>query len=96
MISVTIVTLAHPGMGDELEQAWVFAARQAVEKDPGCRAIHISRSLDNPDRILAFEIYGSADELAAHNQSALSQELRPILERLVCAPPEIHVATLIV
>lgn len=95
MISVTIVATAHTGKGEELAAAWNHCAKLALTHDPGCKTFHVSRSRDNPDQVLVFEIYGSKEAFDAHSTSELAKELLPTLVPLVSGEPRIYVADLL-
>lgn len=95
MIGVTIISKAHAGKGSELAEAWLNCAKRTLAHDPGCKSFNVMRSHDNPDQVLVFEVYGSKEELDAHNASDLSKELLPTLIPLVAGAPDIHMADLL-
>lgn len=60
-------------------------ARASVAEEPGCRQFDVLRALDDPCRIVLYEVYDSEDAFKAHMGMAHTQTFlaaaKPLVER---------------
>ena len=90
MIGVTIIAMAQPGKGQELAEAWFRAGKRTMAQDPECKSFVVSIDRENPDQVIASEIYTSQEAVDAHNSSDLAKELLPVLMSLAAGPPTVY------
>ena len=81
-----------PGARDEVEQVWKKHMQRAIEANAG-HEIYVYSFTSDPDRICAFQVYGSAEEAKAFLKTpaylAYEQEVAPLLE----GPPKVEILT---
>ncbi len=95
MISVTVIATAQPGKGQELAEIWAKAGHRTLAEDPECKSFVIGISKENPDQLIASEVYTSQAALDAHNESDIAQEIVPTMIALSAGPPAVHVADVV-
>ena len=64
--------------------------RMKMAQDPECKSFVVSIDRENPDRVIASEIYTSQEAVDAHNSSDLAKELLPVLMSLAAGPPTVY------
>lgn len=67
------VTLVHVRVKSEHVQAFIDATRRNHEgsvQEPGCLRFDVVQSTEEPDRFVLYEAYRSAEDAAAHKQTA--------------------------
>ena len=90
MIGVIATLQAKPGQGDRLAAALERAAPLVRSNEPGCSFYQPIRAQENPDVIKVFEIYDSAEAIAAHRETAHFQPLKEAFGALLAAPPTVE------
>jgi (4S)-4-hydroxy-5-phosphonooxypentane-2,3-dione isomerase len=70
MISLTIIVEAAADRVDDFIKYLTEEARDALDKEPGCRRFEISRSSEQPHVFALFEVYDDMAALEAHRQTA--------------------------
>lgn len=87
MLSVTLVMRALPGQTEALADFWRESAERVLSTEPGCRAFHVSRNIQDPDEFTIFEIYESQEAFDAHHApKPRSAEIVARLNQLRKAP----------
>ena len=67
------VTLVHVHVKPERVQDFIAAAgrnHEASVKEPGCLRFDVLQSEEDPNRFVLYEAYRSAEDAAAHKQTA--------------------------
>ena len=95
MICVTIIATAQPGKGEELAAIWAQAGQRTLDEDPACKSFVVGISQENPDQLIASEVYTTQEALEAHNDSDISKEIIPVMMAMSAGPPTVHVATVV-
>jgi quinol monooxygenase YgiN len=79
-----------PGARDAVEQVWKKHMQPAIDANAG-HEIYVYAFGTDPDRICAFQVYGSAEEanafLKTSDYLAYEHEVAPLLE----GPPQVEV-----
>ncbi len=95
MICVTVIATAQPGKGQELAEVWAKAGQRTLTEDAECKSFVVGISKENPDQLIASEVYSSEAALEAHNESDIAQEIIPVMMSLSAGPPTVHVADVV-
>ena len=74
---IVLVARYHgkPGRGDAIEAALKRVAPLVKEREPGCKLYQASRSQDNPDNFLLYELYEDEAALLAHRDTPHFKEI---------------------
>ncbi len=79
-----------PGARDAVQKVWQKHMQPAIEANAG-HEVYVYSFGSDPDRICAFQVYGSAEAAAAFLKTpaylAYEKEVAPLLE----APPQVEV-----
>ncbi len=95
MICVTVIANAQPGKGQELAQVWAEAGQRTLAEDAECTSFVVGISKEDPDQLIASEVYTSQEALDAHNDSDIAKEIIPTMMSLSAGPPTVHVADVV-
>lgn len=95
MIFVTVIATAQPGKGQELAEIWAKAGQRTLAEDAECKSFVVGISKENPDQLIASEVYTTQEALDAHNESDIAQEIIPTMMSLSAGPPMVHVADVV-
>ena len=93
MITVIATIRAKPGKGPELEADFRAWAEVVKAKEPGTLQYTLSRSREDPDLYVAFELYADDAAVAAHMANF---QARPASPDIAAGPPKIEVLDKIV
>ena len=93
MITVIATIRAKPGKGPELEADFRAWAEVVKAKEPGTLQYTLSRSREDPDLYVAFELYADDAAVAAHMANF---QARPAGPDIAAGPPKIEVLDKIV
>ena len=93
MITVIATIRAKPGKGPELEADFRAWADVVKAKEPGTLQYTLSRSREDPDLYVAFELYADDAAVAAHMANF---QTRPAGPDIAMGPPKIEVLDKIV
>lgn len=77
MIVLAVKYTCPPGKTDEVLAGLRRMAPLVKQHEPGCRAYQVSRSTENPDLLLLYEVY---DDQAALDQHASSNYFKEIIQ----------------
>ena len=77
MLVLAVKYTCPPDKTDEILAALRRMAALVKQHEPGCRAYQVSRSDENPDLLLLYEVY---DDQAALNQHAASDHFKQIIQ----------------
>jgi autoinducer 2-degrading protein len=83
------VTLVHVVVKPECIDGFIAATRanhEASVREPGNRRFDILQSPDDPGRFLLYEAYASAEDAAAHKQTAHYAQWRDTVAPMMAAP----------
>lgn len=83
------VTLVHVVVKPECIDAFIAATRtnhEASVREPGNRRFDILQSPDDPGRFILYEAYASAEDAAAHKQTAHYAQWRDTVAPMMAAP----------
>jgi autoinducer 2-degrading protein len=58
----------HDGMADKFMPLIGSNARESVEREPGCRQFDVLRVLDDPNRVVLYEVYDDLPAFDAHRE----------------------------
>jgi quinol monooxygenase YgiN len=72
-----------PEAMDAFVAAAIADARASVANEPGCRQFDVTRSNEDPNRILLYEVYDSEAAFDAHLQTPHLATFRAQIEPLV-------------
>jgi quinol monooxygenase YgiN len=75
MIALVAVYHCQPGKGDEVEAQLKRMAPLVTEHEPGCRLYQASRSQENPDVFLLYELYADQAALEVHRETPHFKEI---------------------
>jgi quinol monooxygenase YgiN len=73
----------RPEAIDAFVTAAIADARDSVANEPGCRQFDVTRSNEEPNRILLYEVYDSAAAFDAHLETPHLATFRDQIEPLV-------------
>lgn len=75
---------ALPGKGDEVRDVLQTQARNALEKEPGCRQFDVCGDPDDPHKFFLYELYDDDAAVEAHGQydhyAAFRVSIDPLLK----------------
>ncbi len=83
------VTLVHVHVKPECVDAFIEATRanhEASVREPGNRRFDVLQSADDPCRFVLYEAYVSAEDAAAHKQTAHYQTWRDTVADMMAKP----------
>jgi (4S)-4-hydroxy-5-phosphonooxypentane-2,3-dione isomerase len=83
------VTLVHVRVKPERAAAFIAATRanhEASIAEPGNRRFDVLQSPDDPARFVLYEAYASADDAAAHKQTAHYAAWRDAVAEMMAEP----------
>jgi quinol monooxygenase YgiN len=88
LITLAVKYTCQPGKVEEVLAALRRMAALVKQHEPGCHAYQISRSVDNPDLLLLYELYDDQAALDFHTQTdhfkqIIQGEVIPLLESRV-------------
>ncbi len=69
MITLAVTYQCHPGKSDDVLAALRRMGALVKQHEPNCHAYQISRSHDDPDRLLLYELYADQAALDVHAQT---------------------------
>ncbi|MGH2560071.1 MAG: putative quinol monooxygenase [Thermomicrobiales bacterium] len=75
MIVLTAIYHGQAGKGDEIEAALKRMAPLVAEQEPGCAMYQVSRSHDDADRFLLYELYADQAAIDAHRATPHFKEI---------------------
>lgn len=81
MIVLTATYTVRSGEMTNVLQALAEMTRLVKEKEPGCVMYRAHRSVDQPDRVLLYEVYTDQASFDAHSSSPYFQDI--VLGRIV-------------
>ena len=93
MITVIATIRAKPGKGSELEADFRAWAEVVKAKEPGTLQYTLSRSREDPDLYVAFELYADDAAVAAHMANF---QARPAGPDIAMGPPKIEILNKVV
>jgi quinol monooxygenase YgiN len=88
--AVVIRHTTKPGMRDDVERVWRRHMRPAIEANPEHKLYVYSFGAD-PDQIVAFQVYASADAANAFLKSPAYATYEAEVADLLEGPPQIEV-----
>ncbi|KAA5596242.1 antibiotic biosynthesis monooxygenase [Blastochloris sulfoviridis] len=83
------VTLVHVVIKPEAVDAFIAATRanhEASVREPGNRRFDVLQAPDDPARFILYEAYASAEDAAAHKQTAHYAAWRDAVAPMMAAP----------
>jgi (4S)-4-hydroxy-5-phosphonooxypentane-2,3-dione isomerase len=83
------ITLVHVQVKSEHLSAFIAATQnnhEASVQEPGCRRFDVLQSPDDPGHFILYEAYASAEDAAAHKQTAHYLTWRATVESMMAAP----------
>jgi quinol monooxygenase YgiN len=75
MIVLTAKYTVQPGKGAAVDAALKRMAPLVAESEPGCSLYQVSRSQDNPDLLLLYEVYADEAAIQAHRETPHFKEI---------------------
>jgi quinol monooxygenase YgiN len=75
MITLAVKCQCHPGKSDEVLAALRRMSALVKQHEPDCHAYQFSRSIDDPDALLFYELYADQAALDFHRQTAYFKEI---------------------
>jgi quinol monooxygenase YgiN len=75
MIVLVVRYRAKPGEMDNVLDSLREMRARILEAEPGCALFHVSRSHDDPDRLVLYEQYVDEAALKAHGETAHFREI---------------------
>lgn len=75
MITLAVRYQCQPGKSDEVISALRRMSALVKQHEPGCHAYQISRSHDDPDALLLYELYADQAALDLHGQTSHFREI---------------------
>jgi len=75
MITLAVKYQCHPGKSDDVIAALRRMSALVKQHEPGCHAYQISRSNDDPDALLLYELYTDQAALEFHARTAHFKEI---------------------
>lgn len=86
MIVLIVHYYGKPGQGDVIEAELKKMAQWVAAVEPGCKLYHASRSEENPDLFLLYELYVDENALLHHRETLHFKEIiegtiMPMLEK---------------
>jgi quinol monooxygenase YgiN len=89
-VVVVIHYQARPGMGPVAERELAALIAEVVAKEPDCASIRVHRDLDDPDRLLLYEVWTSREAYSGpHLETPHILAFRARAQRFVVGPPTI-------
>ena len=88
MITVIATIRAKPGKGPDLEADFRAWAEVVKAKEPGTLMYSLSRSREDPDVFVAFELYADDAAVAAHMANFQARSAGP---DIAMGPPKIEI-----
>jgi quinol monooxygenase YgiN len=73
----------RPEAIDAFLEAAIADASASIANEPGCRQFDVTRSNEDPNRVLLYEVYDSAAAFDAHLEMPHLQTFRDRIEPLV-------------
>jgi quinol monooxygenase YgiN len=73
----------RPDAIDAFLEAAIADASASVANEPGCRQFDVTRSSEQPNRVLLYEVYDSAAAFDAHLETPHLKTFRDRIESLV-------------
>jgi len=83
------VTLVHVVVKPDAVDAFIAATRtnhEASVREPGNRSFDVLQSPDDPTRFILYEAYASAQDAAAHKQTAHYAQWRDAVAPMMAEP----------
>jgi autoinducer 2-degrading protein len=80
MYAVLVFLEAKPGYRDKLEPALFVNARNALDREPGCRRFDVLRDTVDGNGFLLFELYDNAAAHRAHLELPQYAEYRLLVD----------------
>lgn len=68
MLAIIVDFEAHLGKGEEVREVLQTQARNALEKEPGCRYFDVCCDPDDPHKFFLYELYDDQAAIEAHGQ----------------------------
>jgi quinol monooxygenase YgiN len=75
MIVLTAKYHVQPGKVEEVEAALKRMAPLVAESEPGCSLYQVSRSQDNTELLLLYEVYADEEAIQAHRETPHFKEI---------------------
>ena len=75
MITLAVKYQCNPGKSDDVIAALRRMSALVKQHEPGCHAYQISRSNDDPDALLLYELYTDQAALEFHAQTSHFKEI---------------------
>ncbi len=69
MITLAVTYQCHPGKSDDVLAALRRMSALVKQHEPDCHAYQISRSIDDADRLILYELYADQAALDFHAQT---------------------------
>jgi quinol monooxygenase YgiN len=88
LITLAVKYTCKPGQADAVLAALRRMSALVKQHEPGCKAYQISRSVENPDLLLLYELYDDQAAFDFHTQTdhfkrIIQGEVIPLLESRV-------------
>lgn len=92
-IAVIIRHQTQPGRRDEVRAVWETHMAPAVAANPGHLAYHYCLDAQDPDAIVAFQVYDSLESSQAFLQTDAYAAYLHDVEPLLAGPPQVTALT---
>ena len=73
----------RPERRAEFDERIAVNAKASVAKEPGCRQLDVLRAIDDPNRVVLYEVYDSEDEFKSHLEQAHTKTFLAAAKELV-------------
>jgi quinol monooxygenase YgiN len=84
MLAIIVDFEALPGKGGEVRETLQTQARNALEKEPGCRYFDVCADPGDPDKFFLYELYDDEAAVEAHGRTehygAFRARIDPLLK----------------
>jgi quinol monooxygenase YgiN len=84
MLAIIVDFEALPGKGEEVRDVLQTQARNALEKEPGCRHFDVCSDPDDPQKFFLYELYDDQVAIEAHGQydhyATFRERIDPLLK----------------
>jgi len=90
MYCIIVKTQLKPGTRKAFLSAMLINAEASVRDETGCIAFDVLESRDEPDTFYLYELYVSANALAAHKETLHFREAHALVSDLIAEQSVVH------
>jgi len=83
MIAIIVDFVAKPGKGSEVREILKTQAKNALEKEPGCRYFDLCEDPSSPETFFLYELYDDEAAVKAHGEYDHYADFRAAIDPLL-------------